>query len=348
MWSVSKMKNILLLGSLLFFTFETNAACTTNGAENPIFTLTNNLGSFKTNTNSQPITATVSPDRYGTIINNCNGDGSVNFKISTTDISTSGSIPLNGRTYFRITKAQTPSATSAAQIYIAFSVKDNQTAAPLFQVNSDSPYTLYTGTSDTRGMRLEQVSLLIRGTNLTPGTYNLNNVVLGTYTATDKNSTATRNITISGLNYTVSASTCTVNSSNITLPSMRSSDFSSTNRIGATTSFSITANCPNDAVNTSYSATITDNFTSSINSEGLLSNSISVASGGSNIQIRLTDSSNNPISIGPLSLNNKFTFGTLNTLKSVSKSLNASYYAPILPVSAGLVTSVGVINLIYD
>ena len=51
---------------------------------------------------------------------------------------------------------------------------------------------------------------------------------------------------------------------------------------------------------------------------------------------------------GPLSLNNKFTFGTLNTLKSVSKSLNASYYAPILPVSTCLVTSVGVINLIYD
>jgi hypothetical protein len=33
-------------------------------------------------------------------------------------------------------------------------------------------------------MRLEDVSILIQGTNLTPGTYNISDIILGTYTAT--------------------------------------------------------------------------------------------------------------------------------------------------------------------
>jgi hypothetical protein len=41
---------------------------------------------------------------------------------------------------------------------------------------------MYTGTSDTRGIRLLNVSILVQGTNLTPGTYNISNIILGTFT----------------------------------------------------------------------------------------------------------------------------------------------------------------------
>ncbi|OTG82855.1 fimbrial protein [Acinetobacter sp. ANC 4648] len=349
------MRNPLLLSSfVLFFSLDVNA-CNTTGTENPNFTLSN-LGNFKTNANNQRVTATTTPDRYGTIINNCNNAGSNSFQINGTSLSTSDIINLNGRTYYRVNTPQTPVAASPAQIYIAFSVKDNQDAAALYPVNSSTTsYNLFTGSSSSRGMRLEQVSVLIRGTNLTSGTYSMSNIVLGTYTATGTRTSsgggavsANKNITISNLSYTISPSTCVVDSPNITLPSMRSSDFSSANQIGGTTSFTITANCPNDAVNTSYSATITDNFSSASNLNGVLTNSISASAGGSNIKIKLTDTSNNTIPIGPLLLENKFTFGMLNNSKTVTKSLQAAYYAETLPVTVGLVKSVAVLNLIYD
>ncbi|OTG65073.1 fimbrial protein [Acinetobacter silvestris] len=341
------MRNPLLLSSfVLFFSLDVNA-CNTTGTENPNFTLSN-LGNFKTNANNQRVTATTTPDRYGTIINNCNNTGSNSFQINGTSLSTSDIINLNSRTYYRINTPQNPVAASPAQIYIAFSVKDNQDSATLYPVDSSTTsYSLFTGSSSTRGMRLEQVGVLIRGTNLTPGTYSISNIILGTYTATGTK-TSSKNINISNLSYTISPSTCVVDSSNITLPSMRSSDFSSINQIGGTTSFSITANCPNDAVNTSYSAAITDNFSSASNMNGILTNSISASSGGSNIKIKLIDPSNNVIPIGPLLLNNKFTFGMLNNSKTVTKSLQAAYYAETIPVTVGLVKSVAVLNLIYD
>ena len=102
-------------------------------------------------------------------------------------------------------------------------------------------------------------------------------------------------------------------------------------------------------IDLSYSATISDNFTPAMtNPNEILVNSISSGSGGSNIKIRLTDASNAPIPIGPLNLNNKFTFGTLNSSKSVSKALKASYYAETVPVTPGIVKSIATVNLIYD
>ena len=84
------------------------------------------------------------------------------------------------------------------------------------------------------------------------------------------------------------------------------------------------------------------------NPNEILVNSISSGSGGSNIKIRLTDTSNAPIPISPLNLNNKFTFGSLNSSKSVSKALKASYYAETVPVTSGIVKSIATVNLIYD
>ena len=102
-------------------------------------------------------------------------------------------------------------------------------------------------------------------------------------------------------------------------------------------------------IDLSYSATISDNFTPAMTyPNGILVNSISSSSGDSNIKIRLTDTSNAPIPIGPLNLNNKFTFGSLNSSKSVSKALKASYYAETVPVTPGIVKSIATVNLIYD
>ena len=346
------MKNSLLLGFFVtFLSFEVHA-CYVNSNETPNFNLSN-LGSFKTNANNQRITATVNPDRYGTIFNRCNGSGSNLFQIQGTanlGISTTEAINLNGRRYFKITKYPSSIPANPAIIYIAFSVQDNQdTATPLAVNDSNTSYSMYTGTSDTRGIRLLNVSILVQGTNLTPGTYNISNIILGTFTGTSNSRSPSRPINILNLAYTITASTCTVENTNVNLPSMRFSDFSSIGTSKGTTDFSIDAKCLDDAVNTSYSATISDNFAPTTpNLNGTLVNSISSGSGGSNIKIRLTDTSNAPIPIGPLNLNNKFTFGTLNSSKSVSKALKASYYAETVPVTPGIVKSIATVNLIYD
>lgn len=346
------MKNSLLLGFFVtFLSFEIHA-CYVNSNETPNFNLSN-LGSFKTNANNQRITATVNPDRYGTIFNRCNGSGSNLFQIQGTanlGISTTEAINLNGRRYFKITKSPSSIPANPAIIYIAFSVQDNQDTATPFAVNdSNTSYSMYTGTSDTRGIRLLNVSILVQGTNLTPGTYNISNIILGTFTGTSNSRSPSRPINIVNLAYTITASTCTVENTNVNLPSMRFSDFSSIGTSKGTTDFSIDAKCLDDAVNTSYSATISDNFApTTTNLNGTLVNSISSGSGGSNIKIRLTDASNAPIAIGPLNLNNKFAFGTLNSSKSVSKALKASYYAETVPVTPGIVKSIATVNLIYD
>ncbi len=346
------MKRILLVLGILVLSFPCAVyACNTTRTENPLFTIAN-LGSFKSNANNQILTPSVTPNRYGTIINNCTNSGSNIFRIlggtSSATISTTDVISLNGRTYFRISNSATPTSANPAQVYIAFSVKDNQDIAQLYPVNNGNQINMYTGSSDTRGMRLEDVSVLIRGTNLTPGTYSISNIILGTYTATGGSRSASKPITIPSLTYTITSSTCTLNSPAVNLPSMRISDFPSIGSLGGATGLTITAICNDDAANTRYSATITDNYTSASNQNGILLNGIDSTSGGSNIKIKLTDTSNVPIPIGPLNLNNKFAFGTLSSSKSVSKSFNASYYADVIPVTPGIVKSVSVINLIYD
>ena len=272
--------------------------------------------------------------------------------MGTANISTTDVIDIGERRYFRILKTQNPNAANPP----AFSVRDNQDGAWLYRVNNSNLYTMYRGSSDTRGMRLEDVSILIQGTNLTPGTYNISNIILGTYTATGTrfswggaDVSASKPININNLTYTITASTCIIENTNVNLPSMRISDFSTSGTSVGTKDFSINATCLNDAVNTSYSATISDNFAPTMtNPNGILVNSIPSGSGGSNIKIRLTDTSNAPIPIGPLNLNNKFTFGSLNSSKSVSKALKASYYAETVPVTPGIVKSIATVNLIYD
>ena len=345
------MKNSLLLGFFVtFLSFEIHA-CYVNSNETPNFNLSN-LGSFKTNANNQRITATVNPDRYETIFNSCNGNGSNLFQIQGTanlGISTTETIILNERRYFKITKSPSSIPANPAIIYIAFSLYNQDTATPFAVNESNTSYSMYTGNSKTRGIRLLNVSILVQGTNLTPGTYNISNIILGTFTGTSNSRSPSRPINILNLAYTITASTCTVENTNVNLPSMRFSDFSSIGTSKGTTDFSIDAKCLDDAVNTSYSATISDNFApTTTNPNGILVNSIPSGSGGSNIKIRLTDTSNAPIPIGPLNLNNKFTFGTLNSSKSVSKALKASYYAETVPVTPGIVKSIATVNLIYD
>ncbi|MGB9191244.1 fimbrial protein [Acinetobacter sp.] len=344
------MKNSLLLGLWVFFVSLCTNACNESLLYNPNFYLSA-LGDFKTNIDNQRV-ATVTPDHYAELMNLCLLPGRSVFQLSGIDLSTTEVFSgQNGRIYFRVMKAQTPAAMNPAEIYIAFSVRDNQDTALLHPVNTTEPYILFEGLSSIRGMRLEDVSVIVRGTNLTPGTYTVGSIELGTFKATElfdlKPITETKTVRLLNLNYTISSSTCVINSPNITLPSMRVSDFSTENRTGGTTNFTVTANCPHDAASTLYSATITDNFSTASNSNGQLVNGISAESGGSNIQVRLSDDSNNPIPIGPLSLSNKFTFGALQN-GVASKNFKASYYAESLPVTVGLLKSISMLNLIYD
>ena len=114
------MKNSLLLGCFVAFISVEAYACTAGGAETPNFNLSN-LGNFKTNANNQKITATATPDRYGTIIRSCTGTGNNQFQIlGTANISTTDVIDIGERRYFRILKTQNPNAANPPVIYIAF------------------------------------------------------------------------------------------------------------------------------------------------------------------------------------------------------------------------------------
>ena len=346
------MKIQFAIGLLSIFSCTYVQACFINTLQQPHFELTGTLGSFNSHINNQVINVTPNPTRYTTLMLGCSvvSEGKSTFQISSiANLNTAATINFNGRTYFRITSPQAPVTANPAEVYLAFSVRDNNDSATLFPILGPEEYDFFNKTStSTRGMRLEQLSILIRGTNLTPGTYTINDVFLGTVTASSSLGTASQNVKLSNLSYTITASTCTVNSPTITLPTMRISDFSSTNTAVGSTTFTMTATCANDATNTHYSATITDNATSAANANGILQNTITATSGGSNVKIKLMDNANTPIPIGPFALQNTFDFGLLNSSKTATKTFKAAYVAETLPATAGLVKSTSVLNLIYD
>lgn len=293
-------------------------------------------------------------------ISGCNGSGGGPSRFSmasNTDLSTSSTITKDGYTYYQIPVSYiTPTPTF--NIYVAFSVKDNQTNATEYWVNSASDsYTLYTGTSDTRGIRLQNVRLLISGIGNVQNTYTINNPRLGLMTANSGSGnnlqTASTTLRLSNFKFTITKSTCVVNGGgpiNVTLPTVRTTDFTSVGKTLGDTAFTVNVSgCNSSDANKSLVALLTDNNNSAAsNNSGLLKNT--GTNNSTNISVQITDSNSSPLAIAPKvigSSNSFFSFGTI-TGGTVSKSFKARYYSNAIPIPPTGVSAQATITLIYN
>lgn len=290
-------------------------------------------------------------------ISGCYGAGggpSQFLMASNTDLSTSSTIIKGGYTYYQI-PASYITPTPTFNVYISFSVKDNSNSAQEFAVNDPATtYILYTGSSDTRGIRLQNVRLLVSGVGNAQGTYTINNPRLGLFTAIAGPETASTTIRLSDSTFNITKSTCLVNAGaaiNVALPTVRVTDFTRVGQTLGDTPFTVNVSgCNARDVNKSLVALLTDNNNSSMsNSLGLLKNTGTNYS--TNVSVQITDSNGSPLPISPKLIgnsNNFLNFGTIGSSGSVSKSFRARYYANIIPVAVTGVYAQATITLVYN
>lgn len=292
-------------------------------------------------------------------ISGCNGSdgGPSTFLMgSNTDLSTSSPIMKDGYTYYQIPTSYI-NPTPTFNVYVAYSVKDNQNSATENWVNSaTTSYQLYSGTSDTRGIRLQNVRLLISGLGNAEATYTINNPRLGQFTATSGTGagfqTASTTLRLSNSKFTITKTTCVVSAANVTLPTVRTTDFISVGQTLRDTPFTVSVSgCNASDVGKNLVALLTDNNNSSAsNSQGLLKNTGSGNSANVSVQI-IDGATSNAIPIAPKSISsfaNFFNFGTIATGGTVSKQFKARYYSNVLPVPATNVNAQATITLIYN
>ena len=288
-------------------------------------------------------------------ISGCSFSGSSDFKMApNTDLLISSTITTNGYTYYQIPASFiTPLPTF--NVYMAFSVKDNQDNATEYWVNdATTAYTIFTGTSSTRGIRLENVRLLVSGIGNAQATFVINNLRLGQLTALSGIfQSASTIITLSNSTFKITKTTCVVNSGaaiNVTLPTVRTTDFTTVGQTLGDTTFTVNVSgCNAIDANKSLVALLTDNNNAASNTLGLLKNTGTNYS--PNVSVQITDSSGSPLPIAPKVIGSSssfFNFGTIGTGGTVSKSFKARYYSNAIPVPATGVYAQATITLIYN
>ena len=292
-------------------------------------------------------------------ISSCTGNGISTFLMQpNTDLNMSSPYinPKDGYTYFQIPSSFISTLPASTTVYIAFSIKDNQDSAEETWVsNATTAYQIYSGSSNTRGIRLQNVRILISGIGNAQGTYTVNPLKLGQFSAKDSSKTASTNINLSPFNFTITKSTCVVNGGaaiNVTLPTVRTSDFTSVGQTLGETTFPVNVSgCNASDVNKSLVALLTDNNDPNQSSSiGLLKNT--GANNSQNVSVQIIDGvSNNPIQIAPKLIGSSssfFSFGNIGSGGTVSKSFKARYYSNVLPVPATNVNAQATITLIYN
>lgn len=346
-------KIALVLMCLLAFASKSHAVCTTR--TNPVNLAANLTKAQSDNAYLQLVSQTITASSPQPI-DSCSGSGPSTFTMNgATDLTTSSTISKDGYTHYQIPSAKiTPSVASAnIKVYIAFSIKDNQNAATEFWINSPTTsYELYTGTSATRGLRLQNVRLLVSGLGNTAGTYTISNLKLGNFSAKDSTSTtATTSIVLTGSTFRITNSTCVINNGaaiNVTLPTVPSSSFTAVGQTVGDTSFTVNVSgCSSDDTSKTLVALLTDNNNASAsNTSGLLKNTYS-----NNVSVQITDSAGSALPIAPKSIDNStsfFSFGTIGSGGMVSKAFKARYYSNVAAVPATLVQAQATITLIYN
>lgn len=344
-------------------TTHTYSACT--AVTNPVNFTATMANALSDNTYLQLSSQTVQASSPQPI-SGCNGSGgglSLFTMASNTDLSTTSTISKDGYTYYQIpaTYITAPTGvTTKPEVYIAFSVKDNQTNATEYWVSSASDiYTLYNGTSDTRGIRLQNVRLLISGLGNSEGNFTINNPRLGLMTANSGSGnnlqTASTTLRLSNTTFKITKSTCVINGGaaiNVTLPTVRTSDFTSIGQTLGETTFAVNVSgCNSSDVTKSLVALLTDNNDPNQSSSlGLLKNT--GANNSPNVSVQIIDGvTNSPISIAPKSItssNSFFSFGNIGSGGAISKSFKARYYSNASSVPATNVNAQATITLIYN
>ncbi|WP_180078823.1 MULTISPECIES: fimbrial protein [Acinetobacter] len=288
-------------------------------------------------------------------ISGCSFSGSSVFKMApNTDLLTSSTITKGEYTYYQIPASFiTPLPTF--NVYMAFSVKDNQDNAEEHWVNDATrAYTIFEGRSSTRGIRLENVRLLVSGIGNAQSTFVINNLRLGQLTALSGIAqSASTIIRLSNSTFKITKTTCVVNSGaaiNVTLPTVRTTDFTSIGQTLGDTTFTVNVSgCNAIDANKSLVALLTDNNNAASNTLGLLKNTGTNYS--PNVSVQITDSSGSPLPIAPKVIGSSssfFNFGTIGTGGTVSKSFKARYYSNAIPVPATGVYAQATITLIYN
>ncbi|MDH2640518.1 thin pilus adhesin subunit AcuG [Acinetobacter baumannii] len=346
-------KIVLALICLLFFVSKSHAVCTTR--TNPVNFAANLTKAHSDNAFLQLVSQTIAASSSQPI-DSCSGSGPSTFTMNgVTDLTTNSTIFKDGYTYYQIPSAKiTPSTASAnIKVYLAFSIKDNQDAATEFWINSaTTSYDFYTGTSDTRGLRLQNVRLLVSGLGNTAGTYTISNLKLGNFSAKGSTSTtATTSIVLTGTTFQITKSTCVINNGaviNVTLPIVTSSSFTAAGQTVGDTPFTVSVSgCSLDDTNKTLVALLTDNNNASgSNTSGLLKNTYST-----NVSVQITDSAGSALPIAPKNIDNSssfFSFGTIGSGGTVSKAFKARYYSNVAAVPATLVQAQATITLIYN
>lgn len=351
-------KIALVLMCLLALVSQSHAVCTTR--TNPVNFAANLTNAHSDNAYLQLVSQSIAASSPQPI-DSCSGTGPSTFTMNgVTDLTTSSTITKDGYTYYQIPSAKiTPTAAAAnLKVYLAFSVKDNQDSATEYLVNSASTtYTIYTGASDTRGIRLQNVRLLVTGLGNTAGTYTISSLKLGNFSANGSGflgaatATATTSIVLTGANFQIKESTCSINGGatiNVNLPTVLNSAFSAIGQTVGDTTFNISVTkCGSGDANKTLVALLTDNNdTSASNTNGLLKNIYS-----DNVSVQITDSTGNALPIAPKNINNSssfFSFGTIASDGTVSKTFKARYYSKAATVSATLVQAQATITLIYN
>ena len=291
-------------------------------------------------------------------ISGCNGigGGSSQFTmLSSTDLNTSSKIFKDGYTYYQI-PASYITPTPTFNVYIAFSVKDNQDSAREYWVNNETTsYSFYTGTSATRGIRLQNVRLLVSGIGNAQGKYTINNPRLGLLTATSGLfQSASTIIRLSNSTFTITKTTCVVNGGaaiNVRLPTVRTAEFTSVGKTLGETAFNVNVSgCDSSDVNKSLIALLTDNASlGSSNDSGLLKNT--ATNGSPNVAIQITDNNGIPLPVAPQVIGNSnsfFSLGIIGAGGTITKSFKARYYSNAIPVPATEVKAQAIITLIYN
>ena len=338
---------------VLLFSSQAYSACKT--VTNPV-NFTPNMANVLSDNSYRQFLSQLIPVSSSQPISGCNGLGGGPSRFTmvlNTDLLTSSTISKDGYIYYQIPSSYiTPTPTF--NVYVAFSVKDNQDNATEYWVNdATTAYTIYTGTSDTRGIRLQNVRLLISGIGNVQNTYTINNPRLGLLTANSGSQTANTTITLSNTIFKITKTTCVVNGGgpiNVTLPTVRTTDFTSVGKTLGDTAFTVNVSgCNSSDENKSLVALLTDNNNSAAsNNSGLLKNT--GTNNSTNISVQITDSNSSPLAIAPKvigSSNSFFSFGTI-TGGTVSKSFKARYYSNAIPVPPTGVSAQATITLIYN
>ncbi|MAK32231.1 thin pilus adhesin subunit AcuG [Acinetobacter sp.] len=346
-------KIALVLMCLLALVSQSHAVCTTR--TNPVNFTANLTNAHSDNAYLQLVAQTIAASSPQPI-DSCIGSGPSTFTMSgVTDLTTSSTISKDGYTYYQIPSAKiTPTAAAAnLKVYLAFSVKDNQDSATEYLVDSASTtYTIYTGASDTRGIRLQNVRLLVTGLGNTAGTYTISSLKLGNFSAKGSASTtATTAIVLNSATFQITKSTCVINNGaaiNVTLPTVPNSTFTTIGQTVGDTTFNVSVTgCGSSDANKTLVALLTDNNNASAsNTNGLLKNTYST-----NVSVQITDSAGTALPIAPKRIDSSssfFSFGTIGSGGAVSKAFKARYYSNVAAVPATLVQAQATITLIYN